>query len=206
MAHSYGGRRMTSGGRPVGGTLHSLPAKEAVDLPSCSLHLGRSSSSLSSRGSRCMTMSSSKSSSELPGKGGPKAMPADHSRWPPPRICLGRGGGQGCAEGVVSVGRSTEACERWSSRSVTARRRSTAATPVAATEVTLAEVAAPIANRAAPAEAARAALGSQTRAVLDRSVGAGHRFGYHSVASLLRCRSTTDGKVGRPDPQYRRAD
>lgn len=35
MAHSYGGRRMTSGGRPVGGTLHSLPAKEEVPLPSC---------------------------------------------------------------------------------------------------------------------------------------------------------------------------
>ena len=35
LAHSYGGRRIRSGGRPVGGTLHSLPAKEDVDLPCC---------------------------------------------------------------------------------------------------------------------------------------------------------------------------
>ena len=206
LAHSYGGRRIRSGGRPVGGTLHSLPAKEDVDLPCCSLHFGSVSSSPSSRGSRCLTLSSSIASSSLPGKGEPKAMPADHSRWLLPRICLGHGSRQGRAVGAGGGGRGATVRVCLNSRRVAARSSVTVATADAVAVATLAEVEAPRAVVAASTEAARTVTGTQTGAELDSRVAVGTSVGNHSGASLLRCRSTADGKVGRPDPQYRRTD
>ena len=187
LANSYGGRRMMSGGRPVGGTLHSLPGKEEVALPCCGQRFGEvelvALSSLSLRW--CSTLSASISSSTSSGEEESKAVPAVHVTWRLPRSRLGRVGSIGGAR--VGAGTDANVTARRAVRA--ARRLSIVAISTAVSDSsTTAEAIAIIATAAAADEADR----------VDE--------GYHSNADQSRCLCTADGKVGSSSPQHRRTD